>query len=36
MVYLFGDEIWWMENFGEKIGMNTFLKCIWLDEEEGK
>ena len=27
-VYLFGDEIGWMENFGEKIGRKTFLECI--------
>ena len=33
-VCLFGDEIEWMENFGEKMGRNTFLECIWL--EEGK
>ena len=35
-MYLFGVEIWWIENFGEKIERNTFLKCIWLNREEGK
>ena len=28
---LFGGEIGWIENFGEKIGMKTFLECDWLD-----
>ena len=35
-VCLFGGEIGWMENFGEKIGRETFLECVWLGEEEGK
>ena len=36
MMCLFGGEIGWMENFGEKMGRKTFLKCVWLDGEEGK
>ena len=35
-VCLFGGEIWWMENFEEKIGRETFLECVWLNGEEGK
>ena len=35
-VCLFGGEIGWMENFGEKIGRKTFLECVWLGGEEGK
>ena len=27
-VCLFGGEIGWMENFGEKMGRKTFLKCV--------
>ena len=27
-VCLFGGEIGWMENFGEKIGSKTFLECV--------
>ena len=33
---LFGGEIVWMENFGEKMGKKTLLECVWLDKEEGK
>ena len=33
---LFGDEIEWMKDFGEKMGRKTFLKCVWLGGEEGK
>ena len=36
MGVLFRDEIGWMENFGEKMGMKTFLECIWLGGEEEK
>ena len=25
-----------IENFGDKIGKETFLKCVWLSGEEGK
>ena len=35
-VCLFGGETGWIENFGEKIEMKTFLECIWLNGEEGK
>ena len=35
-VYLFGGEIGWMENFWEKMGRKTFLKCVWLGREERK
>ena len=35
-VCLFGGEIGWMENFGEKMGRKTFLECIWLGGEERK
>ena len=27
---LFGDKIGWKKNFREKIGMKTFLECVWL------
>ena len=33
---LFGGEIEWMKDFGEKMGRKTFLKCVWLGGEEGK
>ena len=29
-VCLFGGKIWWMENFGEKMGMKTFLSMFGL------
>ena len=32
---LFGGEIGWMENFGEKMGMKTILECDWLDKDWG-
>ena len=32
---LFGGEIGWMENFGEKMGRKTFLECVWLSVKEG-
>ena len=35
-VCLFGAEIRWMENFGKKMKMKTFLECVWLGEEKGK
>lgn len=35
-VCLFGGEIQWMENFGEKIGRKTFLVYVWLGREEEK
>ena len=35
-VYLFGGEIEWTENFGEKMGRKTLLECVWLSEKEGK
>ena len=35
-VCLFGGEIELMENFGEKIGMKTFLECVWLGGKEEK
>ena len=27
-VCLFGDEIEWMENFGEKMGRKIFFECV--------
>ena len=36
MVCLFEGKIRWMENFGKKMGMKTFLKCVWLGGGEGK
>ena len=33
---LFGGEIGWMENFGEKMGMKTFLVGVLLEGGEGK
>ena len=35
-VCLFRGEIGWIESFGEKIGRETFLDCVWLCEKEGK
>ena len=35
-VCLFRGKIRWMEKFGEKIGRNFFLNCIWLGGEEEK
>jgi len=35
-VYLFGSEIWWMKNFGKKMGRKTFLECIWLYRKKEK
>ena len=35
-VYLFGDEIGWMENFGEKTEMKTFFEYVWLGGKERK
>ena len=36
MVYLFGGEIGWIENFREKIGRKFFLQCVWLGGEKKK
>ena len=33
-VCLFGGEIGWMENFGKKMGRETFLECVWLGGED--
>ena len=33
---LFGGEIGWMENFGEKMGRKTFLVGVLLEGGEGK
>ena len=33
---LFGGEIGYMKNFGEKMGIKTFLVGVWLEEGEGK
>ena len=33
---LLGSETDWIENFKDKIGRKTFLKCIWLDEVKKK
>ena len=33
---LFGDEIGWIKNLGEKMGMKTFLNCVWLGMKDGK
>ena len=33
---LFGGEIRWMENFGEKMGSKTFLSVFHWEGEEGK
>ena len=35
-VCLFGGEIWWMENFGEKIGEKMGLCVVWLGGGERK
>ena len=35
-VCLFGGEIGWKKNFGEKMGRKTFLECVWLGRKEGK
>ena len=35
-VCLFRGEIEWMKIFREKIRRKTFLKCVWLGEEERK
>ena len=35
-VCLFGGEIEWIENFGKKMGRETFLESVWLGGEEGK
>ena len=33
---VFEGETKWIENFGKKIRMKTFLEHIWLGREEGK
>ena len=33
---MFGGEIGYMKNFGEKMGIKTFLVGVWLEEGEGK
>ena len=33
-VCLFGGKIGWMENFGKKMGRETFLECVWLGGED--
>ena len=33
---MLGSETDWIENFKDKIGRKTFLKCIWLDEVKKK
>ena len=35
-VCLFGGEIRWMKNFGEKMKRKIFLKYVWLDRKKGK
>ena len=36
-VCLFGGEIGWMENFGEKMGRKTFLSMFgWVGRKENK
>ena len=36
-VCLFGGEIWWMENFGKKMGRKTFWSVFgWMEREENK
>ena len=36
-VCLFGGEIKWMKNFGEKMGMKTFLSVFgWVGRNENK
>ena len=36
-VCLFGSEIRWMENFGEKMGKKTFLSMFgWMGRKENK
>ena len=35
-VCLFRGEIEWMENFREKMGIKTFLECVWLSGKKGK
>ena len=37
MVRLFGGEIGWMKNFGEKMGRKTFLSVFgWVGRKENK